>query len=212
MNNRTRNRESAASPSTSTADATVARSPAIITPRRSDFDGTCAAFATASMSTPSCAPCRSSPNSSRVRKSCSASVADWNSAPRASFLARADPWPASAAIRSNVLSTSRSVNVELAAGGASRASRIAAPPTPSRPCRVEPVRKATETATSSGDKRPSSVARRSIFSSRPPTAATAAEVATSSASDRATAQFCTHLHDVLAHDCLLSNVLALAAR
>ena len=65
----------AASPRAITALATAPRSPASITARRSLSLSTFAAFATASSSTPSSAPCLTSPVTSDARKCCSSCVA-----------------------------------------------------------------------------------------------------------------------------------------
>ena len=82
VNGRTTSAVSAASPSTSAARATGASAPASIAARRTVAGRMFDARATASTSTPSSAPCRSSPNSSRARKSCSCVGRPFEQAPQ----------------------------------------------------------------------------------------------------------------------------------
>ena len=70
-----RNFPSASAPPANAVAAVSGNEPDNMNARRTVSPGTSAARATASSSTPSSAPCRSSPTSSRIRKSCSALVA-----------------------------------------------------------------------------------------------------------------------------------------
>ena len=127
---------SAAVPPLSAASATAGSDPRSITARRTWATGTPAARATASVITPSRAPCRSSPDSSRTRKYCSPSVAAPSRSPISRRRSAVDPLPASAPIRVNASSTSVRVSDACAAGGG--ASRSAAQPTPICRCGSSP--------------------------------------------------------------------------
>src|SRR5438132_8950294 len=174
------NRDSASSPSTSAARATGASAPASIAARRKRAAAIPDARATASSSTPSSAPCRSSPKIRRIRKSCSSRVARTNRSRRIWLRAAAEPGPPAAPTRSNAASTwARSKDGE-AAGSPPRAAATADAPTPRRPCRGDPLRNPIATSISSGSSRVRSDARRSIFSRRPLVSATDRETSTSS--------------------------------
>ena len=139
--------------------------------------GTSAAFATASISTPSRAPCRSSPTKSRLRNVCSVAVARSSRAPSTRFLARA---PRASPMAVIAASTSVSVNVACGATGTSTPNTVAGP-TPIRPCRMRPASAATPTSASSGSRFTRHAARAAIFSRRERVAATRSEHSTNSA-------------------------------
>jgi hypothetical protein len=147
--------------------------------RRTVAAGVPLADAMASASTPSSAPCRSSPVISLRRNVCSSSVARSKSAPRRRCRSRPAPDPATDVIRAKVSSTSQSVSDGVAAG-AGRALAAAAWPRPSRRCRTEPARNATPGSISSGASARSASARRPIFPSRAVVVATRVEVTTRS--------------------------------
>ena len=169
------NRASPAAPSPSAASATTPRSPASITARRTSAAGNPAALATASTITPSSAPWRSSPTSSRTRKSCSPSVARPNTFLSSRNRSPAAPFPRIASSRWNAASTSASVSVASAAAGSARASRSWANPIPIRPCRGTPVNNPTATRASCAPACRRASARCPILTSRPPASATRPE-------------------------------------
>ena len=98
------------------ASAAAPRSPSSIAARRTSASGRPAALATASVSTPSLAPWRSSPMITRTRWSCSSAVAAPSSASSAAARSRCEPAPLAAASRENAASTSPIVRVGSAAG------------------------------------------------------------------------------------------------
>ena len=101
------------------------------------------ARATASTSTPSSAPWRSSPNSRRTRKSCSSAVAPGRGA-RAAAVSRAaaDPAPLTCERRDRTRRRRRAISSDGSLGRRHVAGRRQLrPPIPSRPCRGSPVRK-----------------------------------------------------------------------
>ena len=108
--------------------ATMLIEPDSISARRTSVLGTWAARAIASAMTPSSAPWRSSPDSSRNRNACSCAVARLSSSSTSRLRAATDPFPDTEPIAVNAASTSVSVSVGWSAGGA--ASRSVAHPTP----------------------------------------------------------------------------------
>ena len=132
------NPASAGLPPLSAAPATAGSDPRSITARRTCATGTSAARATASVITPSSAPWRSSPDSSRTRKYCSLSVAAPSTSPMSRFRSAADPLPLCAPILLNASSTSPTVSDGVSAGGG--ADRSAAHPTPIWRCGSSPDR------------------------------------------------------------------------
>ena len=91
----------------------------------------------------SSAPWRISPKISLARKPCSSDVARASRSRSCRTRAAVEPVPLVAATRSNARSTSARVRPGAGAAGVERASRSAAKPTPTRPCRSEPQRNAT---------------------------------------------------------------------
>ena len=132
------NSASASGPPRSAACATAGSDPRSITARRTSPTGTSEARATASVITPSSAPWRSSPDSSRTRKYCSCAVAAPITASISRFRSATDPFPATEPIRVNASSTSRTVSDGASAGGG--ADRSAAHPTPICRCGSSPDR------------------------------------------------------------------------
>ena len=116
----------------------AASDPLSMTARRTSAPGTPAAFATASVITPSSAPCRSSPESSRTRNSCSGAVAAANSSATSRLRSAVEPLPATAPIRVNAASTASTVSDAVPAGGGT--ARSAAHPTPICRCGSSPDR------------------------------------------------------------------------
>ena len=159
-----RNSASAGSPPARAAAATGATAPRSMTARRTERGGTPAARATASTMTPSSAPCRSSPDTSDRRKTCSSAVA----APKSSATIRrrspAEPVPAAPAARSRSRSTAATFSVDSAA--AAGRSRSEAQPIPVRRCRSSPESHGTTIATSSGPASCSATASSSTLASR----------------------------------------------
>jgi hypothetical protein len=175
-----RNRRRPALPSVSAASATAPSEPRSISARRTSLAGTPAARAVASTITPSSAPWRSSPPSSRIRKRCSPSVARPNRPASSRRRSAWEPGPDCRPISSKARSTSSSSSDGSAAGGGR--SRSDAQPTPIWRWRSSPDRKATATTTSSGPRRRRVAASRSTLARRAGVAATASEVSTISAS------------------------------
>ena len=169
----TSNRERSESPPASAARATGARLPAIITARRMTSGDTLAARATASARTDSSAPCRSSPKSRRIRKSCSSAVARCSRSRRRRTRSTGEPRPVIAAMLLNTSSTSPSRSTGAGAEVSGFASRIAEPPMPIRPCRGSPDRKAMAISISAGSTRRSSDASWPILERRALASATA---------------------------------------
>jgi len=128
----------ASRPPASAAAATAPSEPCIIIARRTCATGTEAARATASVITPSSAPCRSSPESRPYRNRCSVSVARSNNSLTSAFRAAVDPLPEIAPIAENPASTSLSVSVAAAAGA--NPPRNVAQPTPICRCGRSPDR------------------------------------------------------------------------
>ena len=132
------NADSAPAPPSSAASATAGRDPRSITARRTRVTGTSDARATASVITPSSAPCRSSPESSRTRKNCSSAVAALITSSTSRFRSATEPGPTTAPISLNDASTPSTVSDGAAdAGGADRS---AAQPTPICRCGSSPER------------------------------------------------------------------------
>jgi hypothetical protein len=129
---------SASLPPASAASAVLGSDPLSMIARRTSATGTPAARATASVITPSSAPCRSSPDSSRTRNCCSSPVAAPINSPTSRLRACADPLPATAPMWLNASSTSVSVSEASDAGGG--AERNAAHPTPICRCGSSPDR------------------------------------------------------------------------
>ena len=171
---------SASPPPASAAAATAPSEPRSIMARRTSATGTDAARATASVITPSSAPCRSSPDSSPKRNRCSAEVARPNSSPTSALRAAAEPFPVTAPIAAKAASTSAKPSVGAAAGG--NPSRSAAQPTPICRCGNSPDRYATAIGTSSGPASRSAAASMSILASRALVVATACDTLAISAS------------------------------
>jgi hypothetical protein len=155
---------SSALPPLSAARAARGSDPLSMTARRTSASGTPAARATASVITPSSAPCRSSPDSSRTRKNCSSAVAAPNSSATSRLRSAADPFPATAPITVNAASTSAIVSDGACAAGGS--DRSAAHPTPICRCGSSPDRYATTTGTSSGPASARAAASAATFPSR----------------------------------------------
>ena len=174
------NAASAALPPASAAAATAPSEPRSIIARRTSATGTDAARATASVITPSSAPCRSSPESNPTRKRCSSAVARPNSSPTSALRAAAEPFPLTAPIAENPASTSLSESAGTAAAG--NPARRAAQPTPICRCGSSPDRYATAIGTSAGPASRSAPASRSIFASRALVAPTACDTSAISAS------------------------------
>ena len=124
-------RDSPASPSSNAAFATLGRSPAAITARRTRSAGTPAACATASITSPSSAPWRSSPTTRLTRKRCSSRVARASSSLKRRNFSPTEPFPATPATRANAASTSDNVSVGDAAAESDAAACTPANPTPS---------------------------------------------------------------------------------
>ena len=125
---------SAASPPVSAARAVAPREPDIMCARRTAAIGTPAALATASTITPSSAPWRSSPPSTRHSNCCSGSVARPNTSVSSARRAALTPLPDIEARRSIAASTSRTQR-RLARPASTSTSRSVAHPTPMRPWR-----------------------------------------------------------------------------
>ena len=106
--------------------------------RRTSATGTAAARATASVITPSSAPCLSSPDSRPYRNCCSSAVARPKSSLTSALRAAADPLPDTAPMAEKPESTSLSVSVGVSAGGNPAFS--AAQPTPICRCGSYPDR------------------------------------------------------------------------
>ena len=154
--------------------------PAIMTARRTVAGDAFPARATASINTPSSAPCRSSPVSSRTRKSCSSAVARVSRSRRRRARSPAEPLPVVVAICSNTLSTSTSERTGAGAAVTGFDSRMAEMPIPIRPCRGSPDKNAAAMSTSGGVTRWSRAASSAILTRRLLALATAALVVTSS--------------------------------
>src|SRR3954469_18573512 len=174
----------AATPPASATAAVSGRLPESMKARRTSVTGTSTAVATASRTTPSRAPWRSSPVSSRTRNRCSSAVAAENSRPRAPFRLAADPGPAVAA--SSVTAESTAATVSDGEGAGSEALRASVrQPTPSRPCSVSPASHAVTDRPSSASAPRSSAARAAVFAVRDRVAATSEDAARTSASSTA---------------------------
>ena len=156
------------------------RSPTSIRARRTEAAGTRAARATASTTTPSLAPWRSSPTSSRLTKSASAAVVRARKPPRRSRRRRVDPSPDAPATASSTPSRSATESVGCTAG-AVRSAATVAQPTPMRPWRGSPAMSPATTPASSRSASSSSPARASILAVRDDVAATSSAQATRSA-------------------------------
>ena len=132
----------ASTPSRSAAAAIGGNDPRSMNARLTSATGTSAAAAIASTMTPSCAPCRSSPPTSAIRKERSGSVAAAKSTASSAARRACEPDPESAAMRANAASTTVNESVGPDAGVfrpcRSRASRSAAQPTPVRRWRNSP--------------------------------------------------------------------------
>ncbi len=115
-------------PPVSAAHAARGSDPLSMAARRTCAAAVAAAFATASVITPSSAPCRSSPASSRTRKYCSPAVARRRSSPIRRLRSAAAPLPVVKPIWRNAASTSATVIVATSAGGGT--ARSVAQPTP----------------------------------------------------------------------------------
>jgi hypothetical protein len=174
------NSASAAPPPASAAAATAPSEPRSIIARRTSATGTDAARATASVITPSSAPCRSSPESNPTRKRCSSAVARPNSSPTSALRAAAEPFPLTAPIAENPASTSLSESAGTTAAG--NPSRSAAQPTPICRCGSSPDRYATAIGTSSGPASRSAPASDSTLASRALVAPTSRDTSAISAS------------------------------
>ena len=109
----------AASPPVKAATAAASVLPDNIALRRTAVNGTSATWATASCTSASRAPCRTSPVTSPRSQACSAPVARANSADTASLRAAWEPAPAMRASASNASCTSVIVRVGSAAGSGS---------------------------------------------------------------------------------------------
>ena len=131
--------------------------------RRIRSAGKSAARAMASASTPSRAPWRSSPKSSRIKKSCSSTVARFKRSRSNSLFRRAVPGPETLAIWSKRSLTSARLSVGVAAGGAERPDAMTEPATPIRPWGSDPLKNATAISTSSAARRLRSAASCSTF-------------------------------------------------
>ena len=155
--------------------AVLPRSPESIAARRTVSSGRPEALATASVTTPSSAPVRTSPRRAPRRNACSPSVARPIRSRSAVARASLDPDPDAAASWSRMLSTCPIVRVGSSAGD-SAAADIPRQPTPSRPCRGFPRSSPMAGAISSGSIRRRSSASASTFASRDRVAETASEV------------------------------------
>ena len=156
-----------------------------MTARRTSATGRSTARASASVTRPSRAPVRTSPVRARPRRSCSASVARASRPTSSVCRVPAEPGPAAATIRPRAVSTSATVSVGPAAGGASPDSRAAyrvRQPIPIRPCRGRPRRMPTAASASSGLMAAISSARTAVLAVRDRVAARAVVAATRSAS------------------------------
>ncbi len=156
--------------------------------RRTAAAGISAAAAIASSITPSNAPWRSSPVSSRRRNACSSAVAAPNSPLSRAARRAVDPAPEVCASSSRAASTAATGSDGSGAGSVSSPARVRQP-VPIRPWRGSPASHAVAGSTSSGPAARSSAASDADFSVRDRVAPTAAEVATTSASStRASSQ------------------------
>jgi len=178
------NSDSASAPPSSAASATAGSDPRSITARRTSAAGTPAARATASVITPSSAPWRSSPESSRTRKYCSSAVAAPMTASTSRFRSATEPGPTNAPISLKDASTPGTVSDGAAEGGG--ADRSAAHPTPICRCGSSPERYATTIGTSSGPADWSADAIAAILANRPDDPATARDTSATSASSTPT--------------------------
>ena len=149
--------------------------------RRTLAAGTSAAVATASSTTPSSAPCRSSPESRRTRNCCSSAVAAVSKAESRPSRRAADPAPDVPARSVSAWSTAATVSDGSLAGSPAIRARVRQP-TPSRPCRVSPESHAVTGSTSAASACRSSSAIVPAFAVRDLVAATAVDAATTSAS------------------------------
>ncbi len=155
---------SAALPPASAAAATAPSEPRSIIARRTSATGTDAARATASVITPSSAPCRSSPDSSPIRNRCSSAVARPNSSPTSALRAAAEPFPATAPIAENAASTSASPSV----GDHSRpGTRPAAPPSRPRSAAAAAPRTGTRPRSAPPAARPRAARRQQLDLGQP---------------------------------------------
>src|SRR2546426_3182918 len=146
--------------------------------RRTSGAGRPAALATASTMIPSSAPWRSSPVSSRTRKSFSSVVAPANSVRSRALRDAAEPFPPVEARRASVASTSRIWRLDVSEE-AVRAAWSVAQPTPSFAWRALPERYAITISISSGAACRRSAARSSIFARREDVSVTSRDVRTS---------------------------------
>ena len=174
------NSDSASAPPSRAASATAGSDPRSITARRTSATGISDARATASVITPSSAPCRSSPESSRTRKNCSSAVAAPITSSTSRFRSATDPGPTTAPISLNDASTPSTVSD--GATDAGGADRSAAQPTPICRWGSSPDRYATTIGTSPGPASRSAAAIAAILASRPDEPATALETSATSAS------------------------------
>ena len=137
-----------AAPSSVAARATFPMSPEYMAASRTAAAGRPDARATASRTSPSCAPCRVSPMKSCARKRRSSGPARATSPRSAADRRTAEPAPFAAATSSSVRSTSASVSGSPGADGSASAPSTARQPTPMRPCGSVPHRYSAERAVS----------------------------------------------------------------
>ena len=137
---RSEKRPRPAAPSSSAARATSPTWPEYMAACRTSAAGSPEAFAIASRSRPSSAPCRSSPTSSSPRKRRSAASARAKSARRACVFLSPDPAPLSPAIASAARSTSASVSRSPCGEASVIADWSVLHPRPMRPWGSVPVR------------------------------------------------------------------------
>jgi hypothetical protein len=123
----------------SASRAVVPRSPVSMAARRTASAGRSAARAIASSSTPSSAPVRSSPSTTRVMKSCSRAVARAARSTSAADRCAPEPSPPMAASRSSASSSSSTVSDGSVAGSVDAEASVRQP-TPMRPWRGRAIR------------------------------------------------------------------------
>src|SRR5687767_8714137 len=153
-----------------------------IAARRTSSTGTSVAAAIASIITPASAPWRSSPASRRWRNSCSSGVARPNKVVNAAARRAVEPPPRIPASSSSRRSTSRRCSAGSAAASVMH-ERKAAAPMPMRFWRNSPERYCTAISSSSALELRRQSPRSRFFAEREEVAATARDVATTSASN-----------------------------
>ncbi len=164
------------------ARATTGSDPASIAARRTSAAGRPAAAATASPTSDSSAPWRSSPVSNRRSRSASIAVARPSSSRSTASRAATEPGPLVVANVAKPASTSPTVSdAGPSCTTASMRPATVAQPTPSRPCRVSPESHATTGSTSSGSRAPRSAAKALTLALRDRVADAAADAAATSA-------------------------------